>query len=175
MRIGLLAEFADPAAVAAAVRRLRGLGYTRLEVYSPYALDDLDLPAGRGPRRVAAATLAATLLGAAGGYALQWWTAQDYPLRVGAMPVHAMPAYVPIAFETMVLGGALGGLLALALVTGLPRWWDQAFTCAGFERASADRFLLAVDEREPRHADGRSAADLAACAPIRVAVPGEAP
>ena len=175
MRIAALAEFADAQGVVAAVRRLRALGYSRLEVYSPYALPDLDRPAGRGPRRVATAALVAALAGAAGGYGLQWWTAQDYPLQVGAMPVHATPAFVPIAFETMVLCGAIGGLLALALVTGLPRWWDQAFTCPGFARASSDRFFVAIDEREPRHADGRSAGDLAECAPVRVVAPGEAP
>ncbi len=162
-----MAEFAAPAELIAAVRRLRGQGYVCLDAFTPYPLVELDLPSTRMGAHIARAVLAGALIGAAGGYVVQWCTALDYPLRVGAMPIHAGPAFVPIAFESAILAGAIAGLIAWAVVTGLPRWWDEVFLVPGFERATSDRYFLFIDARDPQFAPS-SAADLTACGPLRV-------
>jgi Protein of unknown function (DUF3341) len=145
MRNGTLFEFSSPAEILAAAAALRGMGFTRLEAYTPYAVPELEealaIPRSRIPRAV----FVAAAFGCALAFAILWFTnAYDYPLDVGGRPLNSIPADIPIMFETTVLLGSLTAF-ALALVgSGLPRLHHPAFEVPGFESASIDRFWLAV-------------------------------
>src|SRR4029077_13526950 len=79
---GLVASFATPDEFLAALRRVRREGYSAIEVNVPFAVEGMDewLP-GR-PTPIARIVLAGALVGASGGYFLQWFAARDYPLNV---------------------------------------------------------------------------------------------
>lgn len=149
MTILLLAEFDSPNGCARAVRNLREHGSWKLNAYMPYPAREveeaLELPASPLPKWV----LLFGLLGAATAYLILYFTQNvSYPLDVGGRPTHAVPAYVPITFETTVLfacGAAFFGLLTLCR---LPRLWHPVFEVEGFSRASVDRFFLAIDVGE---------------------------
>ena len=169
MRAGLVAEFAEPEELLAAIGALRRLGYRELDALSPYDVpgvtEALDL--GRSPINWMAFALA--LVGAGGALLVQWFTAaKDYPINVGGRPDDAVPAFVPIVFEMGVLGAALAAFLGLFVLLGLPRLDRPLFDVAGIERASIDRFFVAVDARDPCWDEARTADELRALGPLAV-------
>jgi hypothetical protein len=148
---GLIARFASAEAVVAAARRAREAGYSKLDAYSPYPMEELaealHLPRSPMPRIV----LCGAVLGALGGYALQYWSqVLEYPLNVGGRPFHAWPSFIIPTFETTILLAALFGVFGMILTNGLPRPHHPVFGAAGFERASQDRFFLCITAGDPR-------------------------
>jgi hypothetical protein len=149
MRKGLLAEFADADAIARAHERLIALGYTLVEWYAPYPVRDIVKRST--PSRISWVMLVGGLAGATFGYVVQWWcNAIDFPLDVGGRPLNSAPAFIPITFESAVLFASLTGFFALLGVARLPRLHHPVFAIDGFDRASVDRFWIAIDESDPR-------------------------
>ncbi|MEZ4333614.1 MAG: DUF3341 domain-containing protein [Myxococcota bacterium] len=177
-----LIEFESGEAALAAARRLREQGHARLELYSPYELEGADEAlALERPRVLPRAVLIAGLSGAATAYAIQWYVdAVSYPIDVGGRPLHSAPAFVPITFEGGVLIAAFAAFFGLLRLARLPRLWQPVFEVAGFERASIDRFWLALTPARAGAGAGtdrdveeetevaRIRADLAALAPLRI-------
>ncbi len=110
----ILASFANEEDLIEAVRAVRDRGWDVVDVYAPYAVHGLEevlqWPRSRLP-------VVCFLCGATGvGCALwfQFWsTARDWPLDVGGRPWNSLPAFVPVAFECMVLLAGLGLVFAL--------------------------------------------------------------
>ena len=155
---GIVGAFDTPEEVIRAAHELRKSGYRRLEGFTPYPLLELERALGRGRSRIAFVVFPFAVAGAAGAYLLQWWTnAVDYPLNSGGRPAHAAPAFVPVTFEMAVLFAALSACLVLAVWSGLPALWQPIFEVPGFERASIDRFFLAISKEDPAF-DGEATA-----------------
>jgi hypothetical protein len=147
---GLLAEFDDPTALVQAARTAREGGYTRLDAYTPFPIEALrealDLPHNRLPLFV----LIGGVLGGLGGYLLQYWTSVvAYPINVGGRPLHSWPAFVPITFETTVLGAALACALGMIALNGLPMPYHPLFNVPRFALSSRDRFFLCIEATDP--------------------------
>jgi hypothetical protein len=153
MRDGIVAEFDAPEGLERALLRLKALGYTRFRAWTPYPLRAVvtQLPESAVPWIM----LVAGLTGAGLGYLVQWWcNAHDFRLDVGGRPYNSIPAYIPIAFESGVLAASLAGVVAILVLSGLPRLYHPMFEVDGFERASIDRFWIGVDASDPRFDDG---------------------
>lgn len=104
----LVAAFADPEALLAAVRAVRGRGVAVRDVHSPFPLHELDEALGLAPSRLGRVTFAAGLAGALGAVALQFGTAVlDWPLNVGGKPDNSALAFLPITFEFTILAAGL--------------------------------------------------------------------
>jgi len=148
---GRLAAFDDPDAMLDALRRLRQTGFSRLEVYSPYAVEEVDELLGRKPRALPLIVVAAGALGAVGGFLLQYWgMVLGYPLNIGGRPLNSWPAFSTTTFELAALAILLAGFLSFCALCRLPRLYDPIFDTPGFEQASQDRFLIWIPEREGR-------------------------
>jgi hypothetical protein len=147
---GIVAMFATPDAFLGALRRAREGGFSALEVNVPFAVGGMDelLPGRRTP--MAGVVLAGGLLGAGGGYLMQWFAARDYALNVGGRPLHSWPAFVPVTFELGVLCASLAGVGALLWLCRLPRLDYPMFRWAEFARASQDRFFVCIRADDPR-------------------------
>ncbi len=146
MRRGLVAEFDSPAACASAVEVLKRRGLRKLDVYMPYPVKEiqqaLEIKASPLPRIV----FVAGSLGAILAYAILWLTnVYDYPLNVAGRPSHAVPAFIPITFETTVLFAGGAAFFGALLLGRMPRLYHPIDETAEFQRACVDRFLLAVD------------------------------
>jgi hypothetical protein len=175
MEAGLLAEFERPDELLRALARLRERGYRRLDAYTPYPLHGLDeaLSLGRSPTPWF--VLPVGLGGVAFAYAVQWYcNAHSYNLNVGGRPSFAVLAFVPIAFESMVLFSALATLGLLFYFIRLPRLSHSLFDVEGFERASVDRFFAAVDQRDPQFDAQKTQQELLEGGALRVAPFGSA-
>jgi hypothetical protein len=149
---GLLAEFATPELLVAAVRAARRTGLTLMEAFTPFPVPAVEEALALAPSRISRVVFAAAVTGALFAYGLQYWVAAvAYPLNVGATPLHSGPAFIPITFETTVLFGSIAAFISLFAFTGLPRLWHPVFEVRGFESATLDRFWLGIDGRDPRY------------------------
>lgn len=166
---GLLAEFPTADALLAGTAALHALGYRELESYTPFAVPGMSERLGEAPSRLPMFVFAGGLAGAVLGYLIQWYAdVWVYPLRVGGRPAHAAPAFVPATFEATVLGAALVAFIGLLVALRLPEPWHPVFEIEGFERASVDRFWLAVGEHDPVFDRERTRSALAALDPLRI-------
>ena len=152
---GLLAEFPTADSLCAAARHVREHGYTRVEAYSPFAIEGLDEIVGADKGWIAPLTLLGGLLGGAGTYFLQWYAAVvDYPVNIGGRPLHSWPAFIPATFEITILGAALAAVVTMLVANGLPRLHHPLFEVEEFELASRNRFFLCLPARDPVFAPG---------------------
>lgn len=148
---GVLAEFGDAESLTAAARAARGAGYRRLDAYSPIPIENLAEDLGRQPSGLPLVTFVGGFLGGLSSYALQYYVAViANPLNVGGRPLHSWPAYVPIVFETTILGAALAAVLGMLALNGLPRPHHPLFNVPEFKLASRDRFFLCLEARDPQ-------------------------
>jgi hypothetical protein len=144
-----LAEFDDEEPFVAAVSALHLRGYTKLEAYSPYPIPRVDAALSSPRSRLPFIVFVGGAAGGALGYWIQWFAnVVSYPLNIGGRPAHATPAFFIPTFETTVLGAALAAFVGLFALLRLPRPWHPVFEVDGFERASIDRFWIAVDARD---------------------------
>lgn len=151
---GLLAEFAEPETLVDAARQTRAMGYRRFDAYSPMPVEGLAEAIGFTRTRIPLVVLLGGIIGGLSGYGLQYWVATiAYPLNIGGRPLHSWPAFIPITFETTVLGAALFCVFGMLALNGLPRPHHPLFGSAAFARASRDRFFLCIEASDPRFAE----------------------
>jgi hypothetical protein len=149
----LVGVFDTPGGVAEAVARLKGRGFTKLEVFSPAPFDEIEQAVDPKPSKVRLFTLIGGLTGVVTGYALTIWMSLDWPIVVGGKPFASIPPYTVIAFELTILFGGIFTVLGLLAVGRLPTLKiDPAYSA----RFSAEEFGLAVQvpERDVAEVDG---------------------
>ncbi len=169
---GVMAEFSTPEALVAAARELRARGYRELDAFTPYPVHGLEQALGlrRSPLNWLVLPFAA--FGAGAGYLVQWLcNAVDYPLNVGGRPPNSAPAFIPVTFEMGVLAGSLAAIVILFGLCRLPELSNPLFAVDGFERASIDRFWLAIGEADPALDPGAAARELELLGAARVIAP----
>ena len=148
---GILAEFLTPDAVVGAAERVRAAGYTKVDGYSPYPMEELAHALGLRRSLMPRLVLGGGLAGLLGGYGLVYWTSViDYPLNIGGRPFHAWPSFIIPTFETTILLAAVTAVFGMLALNGLPRPYHPVFNVKAFEGASQDRFFLCVESEDPR-------------------------
>ncbi len=172
MKRWVVAEFRSEGALLEAARELRRLGHEALDLHSPIAIHGADEALGLKRSRVPLIALVGGVLGAASGYALQWWTVGvNFPINVGNRPPHSPPAFVPITFELGVLAASLFIFFGLLTLFGLPRLHHPVFEAEAFRSASVDGMWLSAEVQE-REA-GEVAEQLARLGAAQVSVVAE--
>ncbi len=148
---GLMAEFASVDALFAATRRARLAGYREMDAYTPYAVEGLAEELGEGKTRVPVVVLIGGLVGAGAGFLMQYWSmAVDYPFNAGGRPLNSWPAFIPVAFEMMILVASISAFLSMLFMNDLPRPHHPLFNVPQFARASQDRFFLCIEATDPQ-------------------------
>jgi hypothetical protein len=139
---GLLATFETEAALLEAARTVDAAGHTIVDAYAPFPIECLPALAHDEASRVGWACLSGGVLGVVGGLTLQAWTSVvSWPLDIGGKPRLAWLAFVPVAFDFMVLGAAAGVSLAFLMLSRLrPRWRTRESR----DTWPHDRFVLKV-------------------------------
>src|SRR3954471_12220757 len=148
---GLIATFKDHEDLLEAAHRVRGDGYRRIDAYSPFPVDGLAEALGHGTTLVPLLFLLGGIIGALGGYFMQWYAMSlDTPLNIGGKPLHSWPMFIPITFEATVLGAALLGFFGTLALCRFPEPYHPVFNLPEFDRASRDRFFLCIEARDPK-------------------------
>jgi ActD protein len=148
---GALAEFTTPHDLYAACEKVRDAGYTRWDAHTPFPVHGLDRAMGMRRSLMPFIVLGMALIGAAGGFALQYWVhSVEYPLTISGKPHFAWPAYVPITFELGILFGSLGAVFGMLGLNQLPMHWHPLFSVPPFEKATDDRFFISIESWDPK-------------------------
>src|SRR5690242_15127814 len=148
---GLMAEFDTPAGLVEAATKARLAGYRKMDAYSPIPIEELNDALGLRRTRLPLLVLIGGILGGSGGFALESWvSAIAYPMDVGGRPLISWPQFIPVTFETTVLGAALTAFFGMWALNKLPQPYHPVFNVDAFTRASTDRFFLVIEIRDPR-------------------------
>jgi hypothetical protein len=146
-----MAEFESPTALVHAANSARLEGYRDMDAYSPIPIEELNEALGLRRTRLPRIVLLGGILGGLGGYLLQYWSqAIAYPLNVGGRPFHSWPQFIPVTFETTVLGAALSAFVGMWALNRMPMPYHPVFNVPEFARASTDRFFLCIEATDQR-------------------------
>jgi hypothetical protein len=149
---GLMAEFADPAAVVEAARKVRAAGYRRVDAYTPYPIEALSEALDFHHSRLPLLVLLGGIAGLVGGFGLQYWASViEYPMNIGGRPYLSWPSFIPPTFETTILLAALTAVLGMLALNGLPQPYHPVFNVPRFALASKDRFFICIEATDPKY------------------------
>jgi hypothetical protein len=147
---GLMAEFQNSEELIEAAHRTREAGFTRIDAYTPYPIEELAEAMGQHHSKLPLIVLIGGIVGALTGYGLQYWAAViEYPLNVGGRPYHSWPAFIVPTFEMTILFAAFSAVLGMFFLNGLPQPYHPVFNVPRFALASRDRYFLVIDARDP--------------------------
>ena len=151
-------DFSDPSGPYAWVaefetpeKLLEAAEQAKMDAYSPFPIHGLSEAIGFRDTKVPWTVFAFGLIGLTVGYTLQWWTAViDYPMNVGGRPLNSIPAFIPITYESTILFAAFSAAIGMFIYNKLPQPYHPIFNAKNFERATQDRFFLAVEIEDPK-------------------------
>jgi hypothetical protein len=132
--------------LVAATKASRERGLFVQDAFAPYAVHGLEVAMGLRRSRLPVACFLCGLAGIVLALWFQFWTsAWDWPLNVGGRPWNSLPAFVPVAFEMMVLLGGLGLVFAWLVVC---RLFPGKTAVEPVAQVTDNRFAVVVEERD---------------------------
>jgi len=153
----VLAEFDHPDDLLHACEKIRDSEVRYWDAFTPFPVHGLDEAMGEKQTKLPWIVLAAGLTGLGGGVLLQWWTnSVAYPFKISGKPLFSLPANIPIVFEMTVLFAALATFVSVLLLGGMPKWSNPLHRKKRFMRATADRFFIAIFDRDPSFHSGKA-------------------
>jgi len=161
-----VAEFGTAHELERAVVILQEKGYTGLETWSPVPLAGIRL---HGHTRIPRVVFVVGLLGAVVSYLIQWYAnVYAYPQNLGGRPYHAVAAFLIPTFEGAVLSASLAAFIGFFVAARLPQPWHPLFELPDFERASVDRYWVAISAADRRGAPDLTVRELRELSPLRI-------
>jgi hypothetical protein len=147
---GMLARFADPAALIRVAAAMRKAGYRRFDAHSPFPIHGMERAMGVRRSPLPWIVLGGGLVGFACGLGLQVWiNVFDYPLVTSGKPFLSLPAFIPVTFELTVLFSAFAAIGGMLLLNILPMLYHPLLKSRNFARATSDGFFISVEARDP--------------------------
>jgi len=159
---GLMAEFETPTALVEATTKARLAGFRNMDAYSPIPIHEMDEALGLRRTRLPRLVLLGGILGGLGGFSLAYW------VSVIATPFNSWPQFIPVTFETTVLGAALTCFIGMWALNKLPMPYHPVFNVPAFDRASQDRFFLCIEATDARFDPHTTRAFLESLHPVGV-------
>ena len=148
---GVIGAFSEPDELVSAGRKIREMGYTKLDAMSPFPVHGIDDAIGVPESRLGWIVIWFSALGAATALLLIWYVgAINYRLVIGGKPFFDFSYSIPVTFELTVLFTAFASFLGMWAVNGLPRLYHPSFNYSQSHRASDDRFLLVIEAEDPK-------------------------
>lgn len=135
--------FDEEAALFNAIKRVRKSGYRLHDVYTPFPIHGLDREMGLRDTSIHTAGFIYAITGTTIALSFMSWVfTKDWPLNIGGKPHFALPAWIPIMFETTVLFAAVGMVITFCYLCQLAPFVRKHHFHA---RASDDKFVMVVD------------------------------
>jgi molybdopterin-containing oxidoreductase family membrane subunit len=146
--------FAEEEGCVHAIRAVQAAGFPAPRVFSPFPSVHMLEALGLRTSPVRLWVLIGGISGAISGFALTiGLSAAWYPHRTAGMPIVSVPPFVIIAFELMILFGALAGTVGFLVHGRFPQL--EAFP--GYDpRFTDDRFGVVVDCASRRASEAES-------------------
>lgn len=145
------AIFDTPDLIINAASKTGAAGYKKFDVNTPYPVHGMDKAMGLKPTTVGYVTLFFGLSAAAFILLLMWWTLSvNYPMVIGGKPFFALPAFIPITFETTVLLAAVSTFLGiLGVYFKLPANSHPIHDSNYMKAVSSDKYGLIIETEDP--------------------------
>jgi len=118
---GLVAHFRELDALCEAIEDLRKERFDKVTVYTPTPRHEIEHAVAAPRSGVRRYTLIGALCGATFGYWVAIWTSEYWPLVLGGKAFGSWIPYTIIAFEMMVLVGALSTVAGMFINSRIPR------------------------------------------------------
>ena len=168
---GMMAEFKTPEQLVAATHAAKHAGYSKMDAFSPFPIEEVIEEVAPGDTGIPRLVLIAGLIGASGGFALQYiGNIIDYPYNIGGRPLDVTnwPSMIPITFELGILLAAFTAAISMVVLNGLPSPYHPVFNVPRFERASQDAFFLCIEATDPLFDRAQTSAFLRTLGPLQV-------
>jgi hypothetical protein len=180
---GLLAEFYTPGAVMHAAEKVRDAGFRWWDVLTPFPVHGMDRAMGVRPTILPVLVFMAGLTGCALGFLLQAFTngmnwsvfgglpgmwVTGYKFMISGKPFISVPTFIPVMFELTILLAAVGCVLLMLLLNGLPRLHHPLFASERFRRVTDDRFFIVIEARDPKFSRTKAEALLRSAGAVNV-------
>ncbi len=147
---GLMAEFDTPTEVVNAAHKAYDAGYRKMDAYTPFPIEALNEALHLKRSRVPLIALIGGIVGAVGGYLLQYWASNiAYPMNIGGRPMHTWPMFIVITFECTILVASFSAVLGMLALNKLPQPYHPVFNSPRFELASRTNFFLCIESDDP--------------------------
>jgi len=148
---GVMGEFHHPQELVDAIEHVRAEGYTKIDAYTPYPIEEVWEAIGHHKSPVPLIVLIGGIVGGLSGFFLQYWvSAVEYPLNIGGRPYNSWPAFIPVTFECTILGAVLAAVAGVFILNGLPEPYHPVFNVPHFAFASRDRYFLCIEATDPK-------------------------
>ena len=139
----MLGVYDDPTTVFSVTEKLVKDGYDVHDVYTPFAVHNLDKVIGVKRTRLSRAAFAFGMTGLVSAVTLQSYASYfDWQMNVGGKPSLHIPTYIPITFELSILFTAFGMVGCFFAVS---RMFFGRNTDVMDIRVTDDRFVIAVN------------------------------
>jgi mono/diheme cytochrome c family protein len=148
---GVAALFDTPDLIINAANKTSAAGYKKFDVNTPYPVHGMDKAMKLKPTTVGFVTLFFGLSAAAFILLFMWWTLSvNYPMVIGGKPFFALPAFIPITFETTVLIASLATFFGiLAVYFKLPFNSHPLHDSEYMKAVSSDKYGLVIESEDP--------------------------
>jgi len=148
---GLMAEFDTPEHLLDAALKAHDNGYRLMDAFTPFPVEGLSDAIGFHHTRLPLIVLAGGVIGAVGGYFMQYYSwVWDYPINIAGRPMHSWPSFIPVTFELTILCGAFAAVLGMLALNRLPEPYHPVFNVPNFQLASRNKFFLLVRSIDPK-------------------------
>ncbi len=168
-----IGEFAEADDLVEAGRKIRAMGYTKIDAMTPFPVHGIDEAIGVPPSKLGWIVIFFSLTGTAAALLLQWWAGagfmipllmkfglSGYPVTVGGKPFFDFSYSIPVDFELTILFTAFATFLGMFALNGLPRFYHPSMNYKNMHRSSDDRFLLLIEADDPQFSPAKAAEDL---------------
>ncbi len=182
---GLLAEFETPGAVMHAAEKVRDAGFRWWDVLTPFPVHGMDNAMGVRPTILPVLVFICGLTGCSLGFALQAYTnglgwtipgglpgltVTGYQFLISGKPLISVPSFIPVMFELTILLSAVGCVLLMLLLNGLPRLHHPLFASQRFRRVTDDKFFIVLEARDPKFSKTKAEALLRGAGAVNIEV-----
>jgi len=148
---GVMGEFSTPQDLVHAIEEVQSEGYTKLDAYSPYPIEEAWEALGHHKSPVPLIVLIGGIVGGLSGFFLQYWVSViEYPINVGGRPLNSWPSFIPVTFECTILGAVLAAVAGVFILNGLPEPYHPVFNVERFAFASRNRYFLCIEAADPK-------------------------
>jgi len=157
----VMGEFSEPEDLVEAGRRIREMGYSKIDAMTPFPVHGIDEAIGIPYSKIGWIVICGALAGITTAQVLIYYVgAIDYPLIIGGKPLFDFTYSIPPTFELAVLFSAITTFMCTWALSGLPRLYHPSMNYRNAHRASDDRFLLVVEADDPKFDAQKTAQDM---------------
>jgi hypothetical protein len=158
---GVIGEFDDAHELVDAGRKIRQMGYTKLDAMSPFPVHGIDDAIGIPYSKLGWLVIPCSLAGTTTAALLIWYVgAVQDKWVIGGKPLFDFTFSIPVMFELTILFTAFATFLGMWALNGLPRLYHPSLNYRNAHKASDDRFLLVIEADDPKFDPQKSAEHL---------------